>query len=59
MTPARRINAFLCAYVKDLFLEQTKIEVDFFEYLGITFSKKGIDANKHVAILCSNARKRI
>ncbi len=43
---------------KEIFLEEPKMKMlTSFEYLGITFSKKGIDANKHIARLCSNARK--
>ena len=58
-----KFNANKCVWTgekdeKEIFLEETKMKmVASFEYLGITFSKKGIDANKHIERLCCNARK--
>ena len=43
---------------KGLWMDGTRLKrVESFEYLGITFDKKGINVKKQVSRMCSNARK--
>jgi hypothetical protein len=56
-------NAAKCVWIgesheQEVFIGGVTIRrVESFEYLGITFGKKGIDSGKHIARLCGNARK--
>ena len=58
-----KFNAAKCVWVgeqceKGLRMDSTFLKgVESFEYLGITFDKKGINVKKQVSRMCSNARK--